>query len=399
MSEPREILEFCNSLAIGGTERQLVNLVQNIDPARFHVHLGTLARSGALFDEIDQGQVPTAEYRVRRLYGPATMRQQRRIATYLEREGIQLIHAHGFYANVFALPPAGFARVPVRIASIRDDGSVWTRAQRAVERVACRLADCTVVNADVIRARLVAEGWASERVAVIPNGVDLARFVPRRPADALCAELGFPAGAPIVGVLARLAPCKGIEVFLDAARIAMHRVPDARFLIVGDTASLSGDGIRSGGGYRQALEARARRLGLGERVVFAGFRTDVPAILSQLTLSVLPSLTGEGLPNSVLESMAAGLPVVATDTGGTGEAIVDGETGLLVPAGDAGALAHAIEDVLTNAGLAARFGAAGRRRVEQHFSLERMTREMQALYTRLLHARGSAPARTRATVS
>lgn len=387
MPEAIAILEFANALAIGGTERQFVNLVRTIDPARFRVHVGALARGGPLAAEIDAARVPMAEYRVRHLYGLRTIAQQIRFARYLARERIELVHTHGFYANVFALPPAWLARTSVRIASIRDDGSVWTPKQRAVERIACRLADCTVVNAEIIRRRLLEEGWPSDGVAVIPNGVDIARFDEQRTPLDLHREFGFPETAPIVGVVARLAPCKGLEVFLDAARIVANRLPDVRFLVVGDEANLGDDRIRVGGAYRQALELHAERLGLADRVVFAGFRLDVPAVLAGLTVSVLPSVTGEGLPNSVLEAMAAGLPVVATDSGGTSEAIVNGETGFVVPPSDAPALAQGIVSLLDDPSLRAHMGAAGRRRIAEHFSLDRMAREMQSLYAHLIERR------------
>jgi L-malate glycosyltransferase len=386
MPEPLEILEFANALAIGGTERQFVNLVRGVDPTKFRVHVGALARGGQLTEEIDETRVPISEYPIRRLYGPGALVQQYRLARYILRERVQLIHTHGFYANVFALPPAFLARTPVRIASIRDDGSVWTAAQRSVERIVCRLADCTVVNAEMIGRRLVAEGWPTERVAVIPNGVDLARFHKRDGRSALHGELGLPATAPIIGVLARLAPCKGLEVFLDAARIVANSFPDARFLVVGDQGSVpDGDGaVRP---YRQILEERVVRLGLTDRIVFTGFRLDVPELLAEFTVSVLPSITGEGLPNSVLESMAAGLPVVATNSGGTGEAVENKQTGLLVPPGDAAALAQAIMALLAEPLLGLRMGEAGRRRVAERFSLNRMATAMQTLYERLLRDR------------
>lgn len=390
MPEIIEAMEFANALAIGGTERQFVNLVRTIDPARFRVHVGTLKREGPLGAEIDATRVPFTEYRVRHLYGPHTIGQQLRLARYLRRERIRLIHTHGFYANCFALPPAWLARTAVRIASIRDDGSVWTHAQRAVERLACRLADCTVVNAEVIRRRLLGEGWTDDRIAVIPNGVDVARFDKHGIPSGLCRELGLPPSVPIVGVVARLAPSKGLEVFLDAARIVADRFPDARFLIVGDEPTLGTEHLPAGGPYRQKLELRARRLGLADRVIFTGFRLDVPDVLAGLDVSVLPSVTGEGLPNSVLEAMAAGLPVVVTDSGGTSEAIANGTTGFMVPPGDASALARPVIELLADASLRARMGEAGQRRAATLYSLERMAHEMEALYARLIERRDRA---------
>lgn len=393
MPETFDILEFANALAIGGTERQFVNLVRGIDPTRFRVHVATLVAGGKLMGELDAKRVPIAAYPVRHLYGPGAMSQQFRFSRYLKRQRIQLIHTHGFYANAFALPPSWLVRTPIRIASIRDDGSVWTRSQRAVDRIACRLADCTVVNAETIRRRLLDDGWPGDRVVVIPNGVDTDRFRRRSAPSGIRHELGLPADGPIVGVLARLAPCKGLEFFLDAARIVADRFPDVRFLVIGDQEVLGNGAVRAGGSYRKELELRAERLGLKDRVVFAGFRLDVPEVLAELAVSVLPSVTGEGLPNSVLESMAAGLPVVATSSGGTSEAVVDGQTGFLVPPRDAAALARAIVPLIAVPALRSHMGAAGRRRIAEHFSLDRMAREMQALYARLIeqHQRAATP--------
>lgn len=350
------------------------------------MHVGTLSRTGELMKEIEAARIPTSEYRIRRLYGPGPWRQQLRLASYLVRHQIRVIHTHGFYANTFGLPAAWLARTAVRIGSIRDDGSVWTPAQRAVDRMACRLADCTVVNAETIRRRLVGDGWREDRIAVIPNGVDTKRFQARATASSFRKEYGLPPAAPLVGVLARIAPSKGLEVFLEAARIVVDRVPDARFVIVGDDAPFVRDGERVEG-YRQQLEQHAERLGLGQHVIFTGFRLDVPEVLSELAISVLPSVTGEGLPNSVLESMAAGVPVIATNSGGTKEAVADGETGVLVAPSDVTALARTTCELLADPALRARFGAAGRRRIAERFSLERMAHDMQALYGRLLEAR------------
>jgi L-malate glycosyltransferase len=182
-------------------------------------------------------------------------------------------------------------------------------------------------------------------------------------------------------VLSRLDRVKGIEYFLEAAAMVARRVPEARFLVVGDaTKQVDGD-------YRKELERRADRLGVGARIRFTGLRSDVPDILAEVAVSVLPSLS-EGLSNVLLESMAAGVPVVATTVGGNPEAVEDGVTGLLVPPRDPGALAQAICRFLDSPELASRFGQAGRERVLDRFSLERMVQETESLYLDLLSRAG-----------
>ena len=189
--------------------------------------------------------------------------------------------------------------------------------------------------------------------------------------------MALPLDTPLVTVLSRLRQLKGIEYFLEAAAIVAPRFPRARFLIVGD------------GPYRRKLEQFAARLGLGHRLTFMGFRLDIPSLLSEITISVLPSLS-EGLPNALLESMAAGVPVVATRVGGTPELIEDGISGLLVPPRDPRALAGAVALLLANPELAENMGAAARQRVAQRFPMELAVRTTESLYQRLLR-KGNIP--------
>ncbi|HKN47018.1 MAG TPA: glycosyltransferase, partial [Candidatus Polarisedimenticolia bacterium] len=168
-----------------------------------------------------------------------------------------------------------------------------------------------------------------------------------------------------------------------AAAIVAARSPSVRFLIVGDRLILKDGAIVGDVERRESLENRARRLGLEGRVVFTGFRLDVPELLAEVAVSVLPSLS-EGLPNAVLESMAACVPVVATRVGGVPEAVEDGASGILVPPGDGAALARAIGMLLEKPDLARRLGRAGRERAEGNFSLDRMVRRTQGLYVGML---------------
>jgi glycosyltransferase involved in cell wall biosynthesis len=241
--------------------------------------------------------------------------------------------------------------------------------------MACKLATCVLANADAVKTQLIRDGYDARKLAVIRNGVDLPRLDKRAKAGPIRQEFGIADDSPIVTVLARLNEMKGIQYFLDAAPAVLSIFPKTRFLIVGD------------GPARADLQQYAERVGLGSSVIFTGFRMDVPEILKATSISVLPSLS-EGLSNVLIESMAAGVAVVATSVGGNPEIVDDGATGILIPPRDAGSIARAITQILSSPEMAARLGAAGRERIESRFSMERAVHETQSLYTSLLQSSG-----------
>jgi glycosyltransferase involved in cell wall biosynthesis len=374
-----KLLEFVTLFAIGGTERQVVNLSRALDLSRFELYMGCLRQAGEFLKEIEAREIPISEYRIRSFYHPKTFVHQLRLARHLIRNRIQILHSYNFYSNVFAIPAARLAGTPVVVASIRDTGVYLTSPKKALQKWICRFATHILVNAEAVRRWLVEEGYPADKITVIGNGIDLERFAQKPGGTRLREELGLPSQVPLVAVLSRLNPLKGIESFLSAAVIVARRFPDARFLIVGDGFSIKDGAIVHDDTYRREMTRYAARLGLEGRVVFTGFRLDVPSLLSEVAVSVLPSLS-EGLSNTLLESMAAGVPVVATRVGGNPEAIEDGVSGLLVPPRDPEALARAIGLLLENRRLAFNLGEAGRRRVVERFSLERMVSRTEAFY-------------------
>lgn len=368
------VLTFLTNFLIGGTERQVLNLVRNHDRARFDVHLGCFRLAGPLLTEIDTSSVSLSEYPIKTLPSPRTLWQQWRLIRYIRAHRIRVVHAFGFYANVFAIPAARLSGAPLVIASIRDTGDHLTWLQKAMQKWACRAAHHVLVNALAVRTVLVAQGYDPSRITVIQNGIEVARFKNSQGRGVVRALLGIRDEAPIIAVFARLNPLKGLEFFLEAAASLRLQFEDARFLIVGDSISRA---------YRDELEAKAEALGLGTRVFFTGFRTDIPELLAEVSVLVLPSLA-EGLSNVILEGMAAGVPVVATRVGGNSEIVEDGVSGLLVPARDAGALAEAIGSLIADPGRRESMGRAGQKRAIERFSLEGTVAETEKLYERLL---------------
>ena len=375
-NDPIRVLKIVPTLLCGGTENQFMTLSRSLDDRLFQLELACLRRMGPFVAEADRGGMPLHEYPIDSFRSARALAQQARFAGDVVRRRIDIVHAYNFYGNVFAIPPARLAAVPVVIASIRDRGPYLTPMQIRVQRHVCRLATRVLVNADAVKEWLLEHGYDARRIVVIRNGVDLERFAGAVDPGAIRHELGLPPNAALVTVVSRLNQLKGLEQFLEAAALLAPRFPNAYFLVVGE--SRLGDQH-----YKPSLTQLATRLGLTGRVFFTGFRSDVPAVLASATVSVMPSLN-EALSNVLLESMAAGVPTVATRVGGTPEAMVDGATGLLVPAADVAAMAAAIARLLTDPALAAALGRAARRTIEERFSADRMAEATTQLYVDLL---------------
>ena len=378
------ILNVVPTLMCGGTENQFMTLSRRLDPTRFDVEFACLRRWGPFVQELTDRRIPLSEYQVTTFRSVHALRQQARLMRDIGRRRIQIVHAYNFYGNVFAVPPARLV-APVVIASIRDCAPYLTRMQKRVQRYACQLADCVLVNAEAVKDWLIGEGYDRSKIRVIRNGVDLGRFTDAPDPQRVRRELGLPAGTPLVAVVSRLTPLKGLENLLEAAAILKPTHPDTRFLVIGETAPHATD-------YLQVLKRLAVQHGLADRVLFTGIRSDIPALLSGVDVSVMPSLN-EALSNVLLESMAAGAPTVATRVGGTPEALVNDVTGLLVAPGDSPALAAAIGRLLDDRQMAAGLGHAARQLIADRFSVDRMVQSTEQLYMELL-ARKQRTART-----
>jgi glycosyltransferase involved in cell wall biosynthesis len=379
MPAPTKILKFLTMFAIGGTERQFVYLAKGLDKSRFDIRVGCFSKKGEFLKDIEAMNLPVVEYPINSLYSPRMLQRQWRFARDLRRQNIRLVHAYGFYPNVFSVPAARFAGC-ITIASVRDTG-VFTsqiKLKTLSQRTACHLADRVVANSSAVRNWLVGLGMDQNHIDVIPNGIAVNGRLARSRDFGIRHELGIDPKVPVIAVISRLNPGKGIEYLLKAAVIVREQFPEARFLIVG--------GSYFDPAYKPALELLARQLKVADRVLFTGERNDIQQLLQEVNISVLPSLS-EGLSNSLLESMAAGLPVIATNVGGNPEIVQDGKTGFLVPARDEKALSDAILRMLKAPELAERFGHAGYERVGTHFSLAAAVRKTEELYTMLLEER------------
>jgi glycosyltransferase involved in cell wall biosynthesis len=360
-------------LKVGGAQTHLVQLLEGLDRRRFAPQVCALKRTGELLDAMARLGVPVRDGGLgRTVMGPSGAAVLWRLCRLMRRERIDVAHAYLFHPNVLAPLAARLARVPAVIVSKRSLDRYPSRPVRWAVRAGNALADRVMVNAEAI-ARFVAaeESCPRSRMTLVPNGVGDETLAAPADRAAARAALGLPADAPVVGALSRLTWKKGVTHLVAAAPRLLEAVPDARVVVAGD------------GELRGELEAQARALGVGDRVRFLGTRRDPLALLAAIDVLALPSVV-EGMSNALLEAMARGRPVVATDVGGNPEVVVDGETGFVVPAGDPERLAAAVGKLLQAPELAAEMGAAGRRRVEARYRAAHMVAAVERLYDEVL---------------
>lgn len=299
----------------------------------------------------------------------------------LRRERIDVLHSHMFGSNLWGSILGRAARVPVVIAEEHSWSYEGRPLRRLLDRhvIARRVDRMIAVSREDERRMIAVEKIPADRIVLVPNGVTTEHSRATGEHD-VRAELGIAAEAPVIGIVGGLRAVKSHSLLVRAAATLAGRHPGLKALIVGD------------GPEREALEALIGELRLRETVLMLGSRTDVPDVLRALDVAVLCS-ESEGTPISVLEYMAAGLPTVATAVGGVPDLVQDGVHGLLVPPGDAQALASAISTLLDDPAGASEMGRLARERQQAQFSVTHMIERLEELYTELLRRRGIAAAR------
>lgn len=363
--EAVRLLLVVDSLEVGGAERQVVDLALALRRGGYEVTVAC-SIAGDLSGALEEAGIPfrpLLNRLAKRRLSPAYAWRLRRL---LRRERFDLVHAH-IYASVVAAAIATLeTEVPLVITEHTEASWQLWRA-RWVSRWVYRRVERIIAVSSPIRRRLIErDGVHPDLITIVPNAVAPPPEPPPDSPPPLPAEL-----RPLVGAIARLQPEKGVANFLKAAAHVAPRFPEAHFVIAGD------------GPLRQDLIALAENLGLGDRVHFLGFRSDASALMRSLDVLVVPSLT-EGSPLVTLEAMAAGIPVVASAVGGIPDQVRHYREGLLVPAGDAGAMGDAILALLRNPDRARRLGEAGRRRATSEFGHAAMVRRIEGVYSEVL---------------
>lgn len=367
---PRRILYVSQAGERGGAETALYNLLRCHDRGRYKPSVVFL-KNGSFVHEVDELGVATHLLPTTRCrFIVETGRTVLAMARLVHQQRVDLVHSVGAMGHLYGGTAAALAGRP----------AVWFQqgapaARTLLDRVAARVPAAMIfANSDYTRdcqVRLApGSAWKIRRVYL---GVDLARFSPAVSGEKIRAEFGIPHTAVVVGVVSRLQRWKGLDDFIEAAGLVANTHPETRFLIVGGSLF----GLEPN--YKAELLDRQKRLGLEGRFFFAGHRQDVEHCLAAMDIVVQPSVDPEPFGLSIIEAMAMGRPVIATNQGGPREIVQDGREGYLVPPRVPAALARAILALIEQPVTRAAMGEAAMKRA-QEFSAARMTEAVEACY-------------------
>ena len=365
----------------GGAEKQLYMLATSLDPDRFKPVVVQLHPGNAVpFSEGRMGNLDLFHLPTRRICSPDGIRRLGQIRRLAKEKRTEIIHTFFEKSEVMGWLTARSLGIPIWVTSRRDLGFKRKEIYKKIFKLAkkdCRkcVANCLAVMNQAIQC----EELPGKKMEVIYNGLDFSIYQDLQSDGTLRQELRIKDTMPIIGMVANFNfEIKGHRFFLEAAKIVLEKIPHAFFILIGD------------GPLRKQYEQMAKELGIGEQVRFLGKRNDVPSIISNLNISVMSS-TSEGLSNIILESMAAGKPVVVTNVGGSSEIVMDGVNGYLVSPADPPAMANAILNLLQNPEKAIQIGNAGKKLVQEKFSVDAMVRSYEKLYMELMKkVRGTA---------
>jgi glycosyltransferase involved in cell wall biosynthesis len=380
-----KILRVIARLSIGGPAIHVVLLTAGLDRKRFESLLVSGRENpgeGSMLDyALSHGVQPiiipeiVGEFSL----GPQELRALVRLYRLMRRERPHIVHTHTAKAGFVGRLAARLARVPAVVHTFHGHilhgyySPRKTQLLRGMERILTRLTNHIIAVSEQVRQDLVTYGVApAEKILVVPLGLELEPFLDgSQSRGAFRRELNLNGGERLVGIVGRLFPIKNHRLFLDAAALMARQERVARFVIVGD------------GVLRPEMEQYAHALDIADRVVFTSWRRDLPRIYADLDVLAVTS-NNEGTPVSAIEAMAAGCPVVATRVGGLPDLISDGETGYLVPPGDAQAVSAAMLRLLREPDMARRMGQAARALVRERFAAQRLVSDMERLYPELL---------------
>ena len=372
----KKVLLVIDNLEFGGGERVFLQLAAGLRD-RFEIFVAA-THGGEFEGRLRELDIQFFSVNMERHLSWKPIAQIRHI---IRQNQIDLVHSQGARADFFARIAAKMADSPHILCTVAmpvegfDVGPLKKRIYRLLDKFSGRYVERYIVVSDSLRTILTdGRGIPLQRVVKIYNGVELNQYDPDLKEGRLRDQLGIPQSVKLVGAMGRMVWQKGFEFFIKAIPDIISYAPENSFLLIGE------------GPLRSELENLSQQLNVSDKIIFTGFRSDIPQILSAIDILVVPSLL-EGFPMITLEGMAMAKPIVATRINGIEEQISDGEEGLLVPPQSTKTLSAAVLELIQNNELASRLGTAARRKVETYFSVERMVGETEKVYLFALEAK------------
>jgi glycosyltransferase involved in cell wall biosynthesis len=373
--QPLNILEIVSGGFGGGSSRQAYLLTKGLHQRGHKVKLACSRRESEGYQKMAQDAaaagLPLVDIP---MTGEGDFHSIKALRALMHREKFDIVHAHKATAHTLAFLALLFSPPKPKPRLVVQRGVIFPLRKNPFSKIKYRWGVAKIVAVSLgVKAALLEGGIREDNIEVIYNGVDLELFVPQLDGTPVKSSLGVPGDSPVVTIIGNQYPHKGHQYFLEAAARVKPEFPRAHYLIVG-----GGDDA-----FSLELQQKTRELGLNDRVIFTGSREDIPRILAATDILVNASLQ-EGLPGTVQEASAMARPVVATKVGGNPEAVLHGQTGLLVPPRDPPSMATAIISLLENPSQARAMGAAGRQLMEEKFSHQRRVDLTENLFYRLL---------------
>jgi len=371
--KPLNVLHVMTKLPVGGVENQLLTVLGKYDKSRFSPFVCSLSDKGPIGIEIEKlGIEVVTVNKLRNRFDWSIVKDVCRI---IKEKDISIVRTHQYHANLYGRLAAKKARVPCIVASVHN---VYTRDRklhrRLLNRYLARFTDKVVAVSGAVKDDIMKyDALKEDKLEVICNGVDIDRFS-KIDCSALKSELNIPPEVPVIGTVGRLTLQKGQKYLLESISQLKDKFPGIVLLVVGD------------GPLRAELERYAEKLGINNNVQFLGTRRDIPELLSAMDIFVLPSLW-EGLVNALIEAMAAGKPVIATDIRPIREIIDSEDAGILVPPEDSGAIFGAVELLLRNKDIADKIAATAQERVFSSFNIENTILNYMELFNNILNSK------------
>ena len=370
MKYPIKVMHILHTLGTAGLQKGVVNIANQLNSNGFEISICCLEQSGVFEERLNSG----AKVFVMNKQPGIDYVLPMRLARLFRSEGTMIVHTHNFATYLYGALGAGFALSPKVIHG--EHGSLLQppdgQPRHLVIRryLSCITAAFHTVSADMRNALIRMTGIEPSKIVTILNGIDLAKFR-KTPGSITRMLLGIQPEELVIGTVGRLAQVKNYELLIQAISEASHAGVHPRLLFVGDGPS------------RSRLESLTEQHHLEKQVLFLGDRSDVPELLNIMDIFVLPSFS-EGLSNSIMEAMAVGIPVIASDVGGNPELVSHGETGFLFPSCDATALTQQILELVEDSEKRHKMGALGQKRMEELFTLDKMIQNYARLYRSVL---------------